>query len=72
MIEILMSACPIETFKLNFYFHQLELNQTLEWKISEVGKHQLIHNPFSPADHSDLLSLLMTWGFVGPAIKVKK
>ena len=56
MIEILMSACPIETFKLNFYCYQLELNQMLGWKISKVGKHQLIHNPFSP-DDLDLLSL---------------
>ena len=47
MIEILMSACPIETFKLNFYCDQLELNQMLGWKISKVGKHQLIHNSFS-------------------------
>ena len=57
MIEILMSACPIETFKLNFYCYQLELNQTLGWKISKVGKHQLIPNPFSPPDDLDLLSL---------------
>ena len=42
-----MSACPIETFKLDFYFYQLELNQMLGWKISKVGKHQLIHNSFS-------------------------
>ena len=39
-----MSGCPIETFKLNFYFHRPELNQMLEWIYSKVEKHQLIHN----------------------------
>ena len=60
MIKILMSACPIETFKLDFYFYQLELNQMLGWKISKVGKHQLIPNPFSPDDLDLLYHLLLT------------
>ena len=70
MIEILMSACPIETFKLNFYCYQLELNQMLGWKISKVGKHQLIHNPFSP-DDLDLLSLSFIADGDGSSVKKK-
>ena len=71
MIEILMSACPIETFKLNFYCYQLELNQMLGWKISKVGKHQLIHNPFSP-DDLDLLSLSFIADRCGHGSSVEK
>ena len=31
-----MSGCPIETFKLNFYFQRPELNQMLSGNIQEL------------------------------------